>query len=164
MGSIRYRSATPADVPRLVGLPRAGEAGGDARMLAYLTGQHHPQQALPPRGLWLAEVDGSPIGYVAGHLTRRYGCDGELQWIYVTSGHRRMRVASTLLELLAAWFVEHGAHRVCVDVGDDDARPFYRRHGAVELNRHWMVWNDIATVLRRSASSLATDPASPESP
>jgi hypothetical protein len=35
----------------------------------------------------------------------------------------------------------------CVDVGDDAARPFYRRHGAVELNRHWMVWNDIGQVL-----------------
>ena len=45
-----------------------------------------------------------------------------------------------------AWFVEHGARRICVDVGADEARPFYRRHGAVELNRHWMVWADIGRV------------------
>jgi hypothetical protein len=31
-------------------------------------------------------------------------------------------------------------------VGDDQARPFYRRHGAFELNRHWMVWEDIGDV------------------
>jgi S1-C subfamily serine protease len=39
---------------------------------------------------------------------------------------------------------------VCVDVGDDVARPFYRRHGAVDLNKHWMVWNDIAIVLEQN--------------
>ncbi len=29
---------------------------------------------------------------------------------------------------------------------DDNARPFYKRNGAVELNRHWMVWNDISRI------------------
>lgn len=52
------------------------------------------------------------------------------------------------------------AHRICVDVGDDEARPFYRRHGAVELNRHWMVWNDIGVVPESSAPAPAPAPAS----
>jgi GNAT superfamily N-acetyltransferase len=154
MTSVQYRRAELADVPRLVRLPQPGEAGGDRRMLQYLAGEHHPQLALPPRALWLAEVGDAPIGYAAGHLTRRFGCDGELQWIYVTAEHRRSRVASTLLALLAAWLVEHGARRVCVDVGDDGARPFYRYHGAVELNRHWMVWPDIGAVLRTAGESI----------
>jgi GNAT superfamily N-acetyltransferase len=150
---IEYRKAELADVPRLVGLPRAGEAGGDHRMPQYLAGEHHPQHALPPRVLWMASVGDTPIGYTAGHLTRRFGCDGELQWIYVVAEHRRGGVASALLRLLAGWFVEHGARRVCVDVGDDEARPFYRRHGAVELNGHWMVWNDIGEVVERAGST-----------
>lgn len=77
-----YRKALPADVPRFVGLPREGEAGGDSRMLAYLIGQHHPQHALPPRVMWIAEDGESPIGYIAGHLTKRLiamaSCNGSM--------------------------------------------------------------------------------------
>lgn len=115
-------------------------------MLEYLAGSHHPQQALAPRAMWMATADNREIGYVAGHLTKRYGCDGEIQWIYVVPHRRRTHVASTLLCHIANWFVDNGAHKVCVDVGDDAARPFYRSHGAVELNKHWMVWNDIERV------------------
>jgi GNAT superfamily N-acetyltransferase len=155
MTAVHYRKADLADVPRLSRLPREGEAGGDSadRMSRYLAGVHHPQQALPPRAMWIATEGESPIGYVAGHLTRRFGCDGELQWIYVVAEHRRARVASGLLHLLAEWFLEHGARRVCVDVGDDSARPFYRRHGARDLNRHWMVWNDIGAVIEGSTAA-----------
>jgi GNAT superfamily N-acetyltransferase len=116
-------------------------------MRRYLAGEHHPQQALLPRVMWMAAERESPVGYAAGHLTRRFGCDGELQWIYVVPEHRRSQIASTLLRLMTEWFLEHGARRICVDVGDDAARPFYRRHGAVDLNRHWMVWNDISGVV-----------------
>ena len=117
-------------------------------MARYLAGEHHPRQALPPREMWLAEVAGTPVGYVAGHLTRRFGCDGELQWIYVVREHRGGEVAPALLRLLAAWFVDREARRVCVDVGDEHARRFYRRHGAVDLlPPHWLVWNDVGTLL-----------------
>ena len=149
MPAIHYCKADLTDVPYAAPLPREGEAGeaSEDRMRRYLAGEHHPQHALLPRVMWIAFHGDSPIGYVAGHLSRRFGCDGELQWIYVVSEHRRARIASHLLRLLAAWFVEQGARRVCVDVGDDSARPFYRRSGAVELNRHWMVWDDIGCVL-----------------
>jgi GNAT superfamily N-acetyltransferase len=122
-------------------------------MFRYLAGVHHPQQALRPRVMWIAAAGELPIGYVAGHLTRRFGCDGELQWIYVVPEHRRSRIASQLLHRLTEWFLEQGAHRVCVDVGDDNARPFYRRHGALDLNRHWMVWNDIGVLLEGSTAA-----------
>lgn len=144
--AVEYRRATPADVPRFVNLPRRGEAGGDPRMLQYLMGLHHPRHALAPRAMWVAEAGSMPVGYVAGHLSRRFGCEGELQWIYVVPEHRGTAVASTLLRLLAAWFIEQGARRVCVDVGDDAARPFYRRHGAEELGEHWMMWEDISAL------------------
>jgi len=150
MPSVHYRKADLADVPSIVRLRREDEAGGDSesRMLRYLAGDHHPQHALLPRAMWIALDCASPIGYIAGHLTRRLNCDGELQWIYVVPEYRRSRVASALLRLLADWFVEKQAWRICVDIGDDRARPFYRRHGAVDLNKHWMVWEDISRVLK----------------
>lgn len=147
MEAVEYRRAELGDVPRLAGLPRPGEAGGDPRMGAYLAGAHHPQHALAERAMWMAEAGGHAVGYVAGHLTRRFGCDGELQWIYVVPAWRRTGVASALLAHLAAWFVARGARRVGVDVGDDAARPFYRRHGAEDLNRHWMVWPDVGAAV-----------------
>jgi GNAT superfamily N-acetyltransferase len=116
-------------------------------MLQYLAGEHHPQQALLPRQMWMAIEGESPIGYVAGHLTRRFGCDGELQWIYVIPERRRTHVATELVRLLARWFLDQGARRICVDVGGEEARWFYERHGAVPLKPHWMMWNDIGEVL-----------------
>src|SRR5438067_507807 len=96
---VEYREAGPADAPVLSRLPLPGEAGGapEDRMTRYLLGEHHPQHALAPRVMWMAADDGSPVGYVAGHLTRRYDCDGELQWIYVVPGHRGSGVAPELL-------------------------------------------------------------------
>lgn len=145
MAAIRFRRAVPADAAQVALLRREGEAGGAApeRMARYLAGEHHPQQALPPRAMWIAEDDGEPFGYVAGHLTRRFGCDGELQWIYVVPDRRRSGVGREMVDLLSRWFVENGARRVCVNVGDEAARPFYRHCGAVDLRPHWMVWNDI---------------------
>jgi GNAT superfamily N-acetyltransferase len=87
------------------------------------------------------------VGYVAGHLSRRFGCDGELQWIYVIPERRRTHVATELVRLLARWFLDQGARRICVDVGGEEARWFYERHGAVPLKPHWMMWNDIGEVL-----------------
>ena len=112
-------------------------------MSLYLAGEHHPRHALAPRAMWLAEKAGRPVGYVAGHLTRRFTCDGELEWIYVVGEERRTGIAAELVRLLAAWFVEKGARRICVDLGDKRARGFYLRLGAVDLRRHWLVWKDI---------------------
>jgi ribosomal protein S18 acetylase RimI-like enzyme len=149
MPSVVFREATPADVPRLAALRRPDEAGGAApeRMQRYLAGEHHPRRALAPRTMWLALDGDAPVGYAAGHLTRRFGCDGELQWIYVSGDRRGRGIAAELLRRIAAWFVAHDARRVCVDVGNDRARAFYRRHGAVDLEAHWMVWDDVGEIL-----------------
>jgi ribosomal protein S18 acetylase RimI-like enzyme len=92
------------------------------------------------------------VGFIAGHLTRRYACDGELEWINVVSDRRGSEIASELLRLLAAWFARHEAFRICVDVDPANtiARRFYTRHGAQSLNDHWLVWNDIKVVLAAS--------------
>ncbi len=143
---IRYARAEPSDVPSLVRM-RGDEDPPDARMLAYLRGEHHPQHALAPRAMWMALDGESPVGYIAGHLTRRFGCDGELQYLYVHPPYRRRGVAAGLLASLAAWFVEQGARRVCVDVGSDEGRSFYPSQGATDLAPHWMVWDDIGEIV-----------------
>ena len=114
-------------------------------MARYLRGEHHPQKALMPRVMYLAEGAEGTVGYIGGHLTERYECDGELQYLYVVSEHRRAGVASGMLRLLARWFEVQGASRICVDVEPDNqrARGFYTHHGATHLNSHWLVWSDL---------------------
>jgi ribosomal protein S18 acetylase RimI-like enzyme len=151
MERITYRQASPDDVPAMAILrERSGWLGGasEVGMRLYLAGEHHPQRARAPRVAFLAEFDAAAIGYIAGHLTGRFGCDGELQWILVAPAHRGGPAATGLLRQLAGWFARQGSPRVCVNVASDNgrARSFYRRQGAVELSTHWMVWDDITTL------------------
>lgn len=153
MRQLECRAASMDDIPALAALRGVDEPGGTstARMVAYIEGRHHPQRAKAPRGLWCAilvdstprTVVSPPIGYIAGHLTSRFGCDGEMQWLYVASAHRREGVASALLRHLARWFAAQGAQRVCVNVGDDLAHRFYAARGARPLRPHWLVWDDV---------------------
>ena len=151
MSPITCRVATLDDVAEMGHIRDLGGWGGGApagRMALYLTGKHHPQHAREPRIIFVAEKEGSMIGYIAGHLTTRFECDGELQWLFVLPEHRGGGAASRLLRRLAAWFVRQSAPRVCVDVEPENerARRFYRRHGAQILGRHWLVWADISRV------------------
>ena len=118
------------------------------RMSLYLAGMHHPQHAQAVRIAFLAEADGMLIGYIAGHLTTRFGCHGELQWALVAPHRRGSPAAAGLLVRLAGWFATHHSRRVCVNVEPDNlrARRFYRRNGAVELSTYWLVWPDIAVL------------------
>jgi ribosomal protein S18 acetylase RimI-like enzyme len=147
---VHYRQATVADVPEMARSrlddPAAGPA--DSRMAAYLEGTHHPQRALAPRVAYVVLDGDAVVGYIAGHLTERYACDGELQYLFVAPQFRRSGIATALLRLLARWFTERGALKICVDVNLDSpaALPFYTRHGAEALNKHWLVWHDIRSL------------------
>ncbi len=120
----------------------------ERRIAGYLHGELNPRQARAPRACFVAVEEGAVIGFAAGHLTTRYACDGELQWINVIPESRGTGMASELLRLMARWFVENKALRICVDVDPNNstARAFYRRHGAEMLNEHWLVWNDISAL------------------
>ena len=126
---------------------QAGPA--DPRMAAYLDGNHHPRQALPPRIAFVALVGDDVIGYIAGHATTRYGCSGEVQYLYVTPIYRRSGVAQRLLREVARWFDANDIRRVCVnaDLESAGAVPFYVAQGAIALNKHWYVWDDISVLL-----------------
>lgn len=121
----------------------------DARMEAYLDGQHHPQQALAPRTAFVAIAGKDVAGYIAAHATTRYGCSGEVQYLYVAPEFRRHGVARRLLQLAARWFHDRQIHRVCVnaDVESSGAVPFYTAEGATPLNNYWYVWDNIDSLL-----------------
>jgi GNAT superfamily N-acetyltransferase len=150
---MRYREADKRDVRHMAQLRAASwgtEDYWESRIAQYMDGTNNPRQALAPRVLYVAVDDESLTGLIAGHLTQRHGCQGELEWIDVVRTHRGTGVASGLLRQLATWFVGQGALKVCVDVEPENARArrFYTRHGARPLNPHWMVWDDVGVVCR----------------
>jgi GNAT superfamily N-acetyltransferase len=154
MGMVNYRAAVEADVGGMARIRAAyweTEEFWRVRIANYLADEAFPQQALRERVVYVA-VDGETVvGFIAGHRTRRYGCDGELEWIDVIAERRGSGVAGELLRRLAEWFVERKALRVCVDVDPANvvARRFYTRHGAETLNPHWLVWKDIRVVAEK---------------
>ncbi len=96
----------------------------------------------------MAIKDDAIIGFIAGHLTKRFECDGELEWIDVLSQGRRKGIASELVLELADWFKKQNAFKICVDPGNEIARKFYFKNGAEKLNEHWMFWNNISLLLK----------------
>jgi ribosomal protein S18 acetylase RimI-like enzyme len=143
-----YRPVRDSDIPAMAEI-RAGDWGTQEywqeRIEKYLSHQLGPKQALAARTAFVCVEGEQVIGLVAGHLTRRFDCEGELEWISVRAQFRRCGVASKLLRHIFEWYIAHNASRICVDVepSNELARRFYHRHGAVDLKPHWMVWNDI---------------------
>jgi GNAT superfamily N-acetyltransferase len=145
------RLAEPSDVPAMAFIRAQrweSEPYWQNRISRYLTGEHSPQQALASRTAFVAIDREQIVGFIAGHLTRRYQCDAELEWIDTLHQHRRRGIAGALLKAMAAWFEQQNALKVCVDVDPANtvARAFYTRHGAKPLNPHWMFWDDIRRI------------------
>ena len=146
------REATLADVgwlARIRAVVWGTEQYWHDRIGGYMRGELHPQQALAPRVVLVAEGGEDIVGFIAGHLTRRFGCDGELEWLDLVAACRRTGVAGELWRALATWFAGREARRICVDVDPQNApaRAFYRKHGAQDLNPHWLVWPDTSRSL-----------------
>ena len=145
---VDYREARDADLDDLARI-RAAEWQTEeywrARIRGYASRALNPGHALPPRVIYVAVHDGRIVGFIAGDLSTRFDCDGELQWLNVIPEKRRTGVAAGLLRILAFWFADENAKRVCVDADPENpgARAFYRKHGAQDLNPHWLVWPDI---------------------
>jgi len=161
MAGIVYREAQDADLDKLVAI-RAAEWGDEEywrpRIHGYANGTLSPRHGLHPRVIIVAAQGDQIVGFIAGLLTRRFDCDGELQWLNVIPDQRRTGVARELLLKLATWFVGQGARRICVDADPENptARAFYRKNGAEDLNPHWLVWRDIAEIAPiESTESLA---------
>ncbi len=152
MPAIQYRKIVSTDIPALAAIRSANWGDLDYwqhRISGYINGELHPQQALMQRDIFVATDGDKIVGFIAGHLTKRLGCEGELEWLDVAEDYRRMGIASELLKLLADWFVQQNCFRICVDVDPKNmkAQNFYRKHGAENLNEHWLFWKDISVVL-----------------
>src|SRR5258705_14016538 len=104
-----------------------------------MRGELHPQQALAPRVVLVAEGGEDIVGFIAGHLTRRFGCDGELEWLDVVAECHRTGGAGELWRALATRFAGRQARRICVDVDPQNAaaRAFYRKPLAHDPNPPW---------------------------
>lgn len=158
--SVTIHPAEPADVPAMAAI-RAQEwetqEYWEKRIAGYLTGNLGARHALPGHAVFVAALDGTVAGFVAGHRTTRHGCLGELEFINVAREQRGRGIAGMLLLRMAGWFAEQQALRVCVDVVPENeaARALYAKHGAVDLRPNWMVWEDIRTVLAGSDSGAA---------
>jgi GNAT superfamily N-acetyltransferase len=140
-----YREATERDVPALARIRAATwgtEGYWEERIADYIRRAAHPQDALASRVVYVASDVDDVVGLIAGHLTRRFSCEGEWQWIDVVDRCRRQGIASALLLRLATWFISHQAYRICVDVdpGNVAAQRLSRRHGADDLRPHWLVF------------------------
>jgi ribosomal protein S18 acetylase RimI-like enzyme len=149
--AIRYRTATSTDIPSIARLRSLGWGDEDywiPRLTAYMNGENNPQMALRQRVVYVATNNDQIVGFIAGHLTRRLDCEGELEWIDVDTDYRRQGIASKLVRILAKWFEEQRVQKVCVDPGNEEARKFYTVNGARNLNAHWMYWEDISIVLK----------------
>ena len=131
------------------------EAFWKERIGRYMHGEHSPQKALAARAAFVAVREGVVAGFVAGHRTRRYDCDGELQWINVAMAHRGRGIAGQLLLAIAPWFVSQKALRICVNVDPKNAaaRALYANYGAQPLNPHWMVWQDVRVLERKNPAA-----------
>jgi ribosomal protein S18 acetylase RimI-like enzyme len=149
MSNIIYREATNPDIPLLAKI-RGDDAETRAfwnnRITGYMNLTHHPQHALDTRVIYLACADEAIIGFIAGHLTKRYNCEGELQWINVIDEYQNRGIASALVKLLANWFIDQRSYKICVDPGNVIVRNFYKKNGAEDLNTHWMFWEDIRNI------------------
>ena len=149
MKTFEFRVATIDDVSALAkirGKNAEEEVYWIDRISGYLHRTHHPQQALMPRIIYLACNGDTIAGFIAGHLTTRLECEGELQWIDTVETYQRGGVASGLIRLLAKWFFSHSAYKICVDPGNEIARALYRKNGAETLDQHWMFWKDIRNI------------------
>src|SRR5713226_8133254 len=139
-----YREAGLADVYPVARIRAAAwgtEQYWQDRISGYTRGEVNPQRSLSPRVVLVAAEETVIVGFIAGHLTRRFACDGELEWLDVIPDRRRRGVASALLRCLALWFDSRQARCICLDVDPQNAsaRAFYRKHGATDLNPHWLV-------------------------
>src|SRR6266566_3092333 len=136
MSAIECRAADLADVDELARI-RATEWGTQpywqTRISGYMRGELHPRESLPPRVVLLASANDIILGFIAGHLTRRFGCDGEVEWLNVIPARRRTGVAAALFHALATWFGTRQARRVCVDVN-----PHTRQRGrSIDTTELW---------------------------
>lgn len=116
------------------------------RWKAYIRKEHHPRDAKAPRIVYVTIVNREIVGFIAGHLTERFGLDGELQSVYILPEHQGRGLGTQLVIALAKWFKKWDAKEVCVD-HKNGSEGFYIKLGAKFNNHRWLVWDNFLDVL-----------------
>ena len=133
---MQIREAIQTDIPALAQI-RAQSWGTEEywvnRISGYMQASKNPKDSLKKRVLFVAIEEEKIVGLVAGHLTQRFGCEGELQWINVLEAYQGQKIATDLFQQMANWFVEQEALYICVNVEPDNTKGinFYTK-------RSWM--------------------------
>jgi len=140
------RSATSADVGALVGLmaefyAEAGFAlGGEAASRAF-----EALLSAPALGaIWLAELDGEPLGHLVLTLALSMefgGLRGFIDDLYVRPAASNRGTGAALLEAAREAAIARGLRALCVETGlaDHPARSLYARAGYVDSEHALLV-------------------------
>lgn len=114
------------------------------RWEGYLTEGSKAQDALGDGFVIAALAGDEMLGFAGWHHTRRHGCDGELQSMYVDFAHQGKGIGSALLHEIMRRLKAGGGEGLCVGYEPDNPyRRFYMKHGAEEINPHWAVWREL---------------------
>ncbi len=122
------------------------------RWRGYIASGSRARQSRGDGWVYLAEMEGMPVAYVAYHHTRRHGTDAELQNIYVLKDWQGHSIGTHLLGTVAHRLAADGSRSMCVGYDSDSPYTrFYRRHGAVEIapGAPWAIWPDLAALAAR---------------
>lgn len=133
------------------------------RWRGYITRGNLPFSIFGDGWVFIANLDGVPVGYVAYHHTHRLGTDAELQNIYLLKEWQGKGIGTRLLGVVAHRLAADGSRSMCV--GYDSNSPykrFYFKHGAIETSpgAPWSVWRDVpglAARLPAPSAELMTD-------
>jgi GNAT superfamily N-acetyltransferase len=122
------------------------------RWREYITSGSRAQMSRGDGWVFIAEVGGRPVGYIAYHHTTRHGTDAELQNIYLLKEYQRQGIGTHLLAMVAQQLLIDGSRTMCV--GFDEFGPykqFYFKHGAVALapGAPWAIWDNVPALAAR---------------
>jgi GNAT superfamily N-acetyltransferase len=144
-------------IPQLIEPVEVNPARRRERWRTYFLAQS-PATSRAERVVLKALVDGELVGYLAGHLTTRFGKDAEIENFYVLRSRQRQGIGSALLRRFTAWLAEQGARSLCVGIfRDNPYQAFYLKYGGAHLNAHWVVWADVAAMRSRLAADSSRD-------
>jgi ribosomal protein S18 acetylase RimI-like enzyme len=149
------RRCTPTDAPALAVLGAAtftetfGHLYPPEDLQTFLTGSHSIDAwtrslADPMRAVWIVELaNAGPIAFVVAGACKlpvenREANAGEIQQLYVLSGHQNLRLGSRLMDLALKWLEEQGRTPLYIGVWSENfgAQRFYGRYGFTKIGEY----------------------------
>ena len=133
-------------IPECIGEVDVDWATRQYRWQTYFAGQS-PATSKPERIVFKVIDDGRIVGFIAGHLTTRFGKDAEIQNFYILKDHQRKGIGYALLIKLVEWLTANKADSLCVGIAEHNPyQGFYLKYGGQYLNEHWIFWDDIKVI------------------